>query len=37
NVVPDRIGQAIHAAHEHLCIALEFQRTLADGTGEYLK
>jgi len=37
NIVPDRICQPIHAAHQYLGIALKFQRPLADGTGEYLQ
>src|SRR3954452_21139418 len=37
NIVPDRICQAIHAAHQHLRFALVFERPLADGTGQYFQ
>src|SRR5205823_2194680 len=35
--VADRIGETIHAAYQHLRLALELQRPLAHRTGEYLE
>src|SRR3569833_4531629 len=37
NIVPDRVCQAIHAAYQHLCFALVFERSLANGTGQYFQ
>src|ERR1700724_1329137 len=35
--VADRIGETIHAADQHLRLALELERPLAHRTGEYLE
>src|SRR6266446_2153358 len=35
--VADRIGEPVHAAHEHLRLALELERSLAHRAGEYLE
>src|SRR5580700_4388488 len=37
HVVAYRVCEAVHAAHEHLQVALVLERPLAHGTGENLK
>src|SRR5438876_3096045 len=37
HVVANRIGKAVHAADEHLRVALVLERSLADGAGQYFE
>ncbi len=37
NIVPNGVGQAIHAAHQHVGVTLKFERALTDRTGEYFQ